>query len=121
VLREAGAIATLRVPIRSFSHALGTLRLGADPARSVVDGDGRFRGIDNLLVTDASVFASAAAVNPSLTIAALALRAADRLTGSTWGRHEARSLLAGQAATGQPTADRREAASAAAGQEVDHG
>jgi choline dehydrogenase-like flavoprotein len=53
--------------------------MGADPVTSVLDPDGRFRGIENLTVTDASVFPTSAAVNPSLTIAANALRAAERL------------------------------------------
>ncbi|MBW3653805.1 MAG: GMC family oxidoreductase [Actinobacteria bacterium] len=58
----------------TFSHAAGTLRMGCDPQTSVVDRDGRFRGIDNLYVADASVLPTSAAVNPSLTIAANALR-----------------------------------------------
>jgi choline dehydrogenase-like flavoprotein len=46
-----------------------------------VDADCRFRGLDNLYVLDGSVMATSAAVNPSLTIAANALRAAHRLAG----------------------------------------
>ena len=42
--------------IRTFSHAVGTLRSGDDPRTAPVDRDGRFRGLDNLYVTDASVF-----------------------------------------------------------------
>jgi choline dehydrogenase-like flavoprotein len=79
VLREAGAVLTRQQLIRTFSHAVGTLRAGDDPRTAPVDRDGRFRGLDNLVVADASVFPTAGGVNPSLTIAALALRAGERL------------------------------------------
>jgi choline dehydrogenase-like flavoprotein len=82
ILREAGAFASIVMPIRTFSHAIGTLRMGEDPFLSPVDPDGRFRGIDNLWVTDGSTMPTAAAVNPSLTIAANALRIAARMAGS---------------------------------------
>jgi choline dehydrogenase-like flavoprotein len=82
ILRRAGAWATRVHEIRSFSHAVGTLRMGTDPETSPVDPDGRFRGLENLYVTDASVFPTSAAVNPSLTIAACALRVGARLAAS---------------------------------------
>jgi len=74
VLRELGSAFTVALPVRTFSHALGTVRMGDDPELYPVAPDGRFRGTDNLWITDASVFPTAAAVNPSLTIAANALR-----------------------------------------------
>jgi len=87
VLRDAGAWATYLQPVRTFSHALGTLRMGSDPRTSVLDADGRFRGLDNLYVSDGSAFPTAAAVNPSLTIAANALRVGERLAaGERLGR-----------------------------------
>ena len=61
-----------RVP----SHQCGTLRMGSDPARSVVDPDGRAWDHPNLFVADAGVLPTSAAVNPALTVAALALRTA---------------------------------------------
>ncbi len=79
VLRKAGAIAWYRHRIHTFSHAVGTVRMGTDARTSVLDPDGRFRGVENLTITDASVFPTSASVNPSLTIAANALRAAERL------------------------------------------
>jgi choline dehydrogenase-like flavoprotein len=54
--------------------------MGLDRFTSALDADCRFRGLDNLTVVDASALPTSAAVNPSLTISALALRAADRLT-----------------------------------------
>ncbi len=79
ILHRAGAWATHVHPIRTFSHALGTLRMGSDPEAAPVDADGLFRGVDNLYVADGSAFPTAAAVNPSLTIAANALRVGRRL------------------------------------------
>ena len=68
-------MATYVRPILSFSHAVGTVRIGIDPATSPLDAECRFRGVDNLHVVDASAFPTSAGVNPSLTIAANALRA----------------------------------------------
>ena len=61
------------------SHQCGTARMGNDPAASVVDANLKAHDLDNLYVVDASVLPTSAAVNPSLTIAALALRAGDHL------------------------------------------
>lgn len=77
LMRRAGFPITL---VRTFgrrttSHQCGTARLGTDPATSVVDVDCRSHEVENLYVTDASVLPTSAAVNPALTIAALALRA----------------------------------------------
>jgi choline dehydrogenase-like flavoprotein len=80
ILRRAGAWAFYRHRIGTFSHAVGTVRVGADPRTSALDSDCRFRGLDNLYVVDGSVMPTSAGVNPSLTIAATALRAAHRLT-----------------------------------------
>lgn len=85
ILRRAGALFCYRHVIDTWSHALGTVRMGADPATSPLDGDCRFRGLDNLLVTDGSAMPRSAGVNPSLTIAANALRAATRLAARTTG------------------------------------
>jgi len=45
----------------------------------VVDPDCKVHGVSNLYLAGASVFASGGAQQPTLTIAALALRLADRL------------------------------------------
>jgi choline dehydrogenase-like flavoprotein len=79
ILRRAGAWSFHTHILKTFSHAMGTVRMGADPRTSPLDGDCGYRGIENLLVVDGSALPTAAAVNPSLTIAANALRAADRL------------------------------------------
>jgi choline dehydrogenase-like flavoprotein len=81
ILRKAGAVATYVHPIRTFSHTVGTVRMGTDPATSALDPNGNFRGIDNLFVTDGSFMPTSAALNPSLTIAANALRIGTFLAG----------------------------------------
>jgi len=72
--RSAGALATYIHRIHTFSHALGTVRMGDDARAAPLAPDCGFRGIDNLYVTDGSALPSAGGVNPSLTIAANALR-----------------------------------------------
>ncbi|HEX2484491.1 MAG TPA: GMC family oxidoreductase [Myxococcota bacterium] len=60
-------------------HLMGTARMGTDPARSVVNPWGRAHDVKNLFVVDGSVFVTAAAVNPTNTIQAFALYAADQI------------------------------------------
>jgi len=81
-LRRAGYPVLLSKPFdRSTpSHQCGTARLGEDPATSVTDPFGRSHDHPNLYICDASLLPTSAAVNPSLTIAALALRLADHIT-----------------------------------------
>jgi choline dehydrogenase-like flavoprotein len=64
---------------RTPSHQCGTARMGDDPRASVVSVHGRTHQIENLYLCDASILPTSAAVNPALTIAALALRMADHL------------------------------------------
>jgi choline dehydrogenase-like flavoprotein len=65
--------------------------MGKDPYTSALDPSCRFRGLDNLTVVDASAMPTSAAVNPSLTISALALRAAGHLVDRS--SHPASSTL----------------------------
>jgi choline dehydrogenase-like flavoprotein len=60
-------------------HLLGTARMGDDPATSVVDRYGRSHDVPNLAIVDGSVFVTGGAMNPTATIAALALRCAEHL------------------------------------------
>lgn len=63
-------------PQLNFGHPSGTLRMGNDPAKSVINAEGRAHELTNLWVADASFMPSSMGVNPSLTIAAHALRVA---------------------------------------------
>lgn len=58
----------------NYGHACGTCRFGDDPRTSVLDRTNRAHDLDNLYVVDASFFPSSGGTNPSLTIAANALR-----------------------------------------------
>jgi choline dehydrogenase-like flavoprotein len=62
-----------------IAHVCGTCRFGEDPATSVLDADNRAHGLKNLYVVDSSFFPSSGGTNPSLTIAANALRVAERI------------------------------------------
>jgi choline dehydrogenase-like flavoprotein len=66
-------------PLASEAHILGTTVMGTDPSASVVDADLVHHRVRNLLVLGGSVFPTAAPANPTLTICALSLRAAERL------------------------------------------
>lgn len=81
LLRRAGFPVVLTRPFdrRTPSHQCGTARMGTDPATSVVDPFGRSHDHPNLFLADASILPTSAAVNPALTVAANALRAADHI------------------------------------------
>lgn len=83
ILRRAGAVWVYRHIIDTYSHGLGTVRIGVDPATSPLDAEHRFRGLENLYVTDGSALPRAAGVNPSLTIAAMSLRASARIIAAS--------------------------------------
>jgi choline dehydrogenase-like flavoprotein len=53
--------------------------MGQDPSGSVCNRWGQAHDIDNLFISDGSVFPSAGCANPTLTIVALALRQGDYL------------------------------------------
>ncbi len=80
VFLDAGATRVISAnPAGGNAHFTGTARMGDDPARSVVNRWGMAHDIANLGILDASVFPTCAAVNPTTTLAALSLRAAERL------------------------------------------
>jgi choline dehydrogenase-like flavoprotein len=80
------ALPSLRILVLSsgdkidYPHVSGTCRFGSDPAHSVLNRENRAHGVANLYVVDASWFPSSGGTNPSLTIAANALRVADLLS-----------------------------------------
>lgn len=67
------------LPLYGTAHMNGTVRFGTDPKRSVLDPWCKAHEVDNLYVVDASIFPSSAAVNPTLTIVANAMRVGDHL------------------------------------------
>jgi choline dehydrogenase-like flavoprotein len=76
---------------KNTTHQCGTLCFGTDPRTSVLDPWCRTHDVENLFVVDASFFPSSAAVNPGLTIAAQALRAADHIRDTELGRGRERA------------------------------
>jgi choline dehydrogenase-like flavoprotein len=81
VLAAAGAsqIQTSGAVRMAGWHLLGTARMGTDPDTSVVNPLGRCHDVRNLFIIDGSIFVTAAAVNPTSTIQALALYIADNM------------------------------------------
>ena len=81
VLEAAGARSTVvESPLRIAGwHLMGTARMGTDPRTSVVNSWGRCHDVRNLFIVDGSLFVTAAAVNPTNTIQALALYIADTM------------------------------------------
>lgn len=75
-------------PIGGYHH-MGTTRMSDDPHRGVTDANGRVHGVENLYVVGSSVFPTSGWANPTLTIAALALRTADRISARLGKRRAA--------------------------------
>jgi choline dehydrogenase-like flavoprotein len=71
--------ADMSVPIAGCAHQAGTCRFGTDPAASVLDVNCKAHELDNLYVTDASIFPSIGAVNPALTVMANAIRVGEHI------------------------------------------
>lgn len=63
----------------NFGHSCGTCRFGLDATTAVLDENNRCHDLSNLYVVDASFFPTSGGANPSLTIAANALRVADHI------------------------------------------
>jgi choline dehydrogenase-like flavoprotein len=60
----------------NYGHPCGTCRFGDDPRSSVLDKDCKAHGLANLFVVDSSFMPRSGSINPSLTIAANAMRVA---------------------------------------------
>jgi len=80
IMADAGAREVLaNNPTGGNAHLMGTTRMGDDPATSVVDRWQMTHDVPNLGVLDGSVFVTSGPLNPTSTICALSLRAAERL------------------------------------------
>jgi len=67
-------------PVPNSKHVMGTARMGTDPSTSVTDPYGRLHDVPNVVVADSSVFVTSSGYGPTLTLVALALRAAKAMT-----------------------------------------
>jgi choline dehydrogenase-like flavoprotein len=65
---------------KRLAHVCGTCRMGTDPKTSVVNEDCKSHEIDNLYISDSSVFPTSGGTNPALTIIANGLRIADKIS-----------------------------------------
>ncbi len=82
IMLAAGAVKTHKPTVQESEaspHLLGTCRMGNDPQRSVVDRFHRSHDVRNLFICDGSSFVSSGRGQPTMTIQALAFRAADHI------------------------------------------
>ncbi len=79
IFRSTGALAIHDGQFGIGLHLMGCCALGTDPRRSVVGPDFRLHGHRRTFVADSSLFPNAPGINPSLTVMALALRAAEEI------------------------------------------
>jgi choline dehydrogenase-like flavoprotein len=82
VMQAAGALRVWRAPVESetvLAHLLGTCRMGNDPSSSVVDRYHRSHEVPNLFMCDGSSLVTSGRGQPTMTIQALAFRAADHI------------------------------------------
>jgi choline dehydrogenase-like flavoprotein len=75
-----------------LAHVCGTCRYGDDPKTSVLNAACRTHDVENMFVADASFFPTSGGTNPALTVAAGALRAAERFTGQAVRNHVANAF-----------------------------
>jgi len=78
-LAQIGAAGVREAEVAWSRHHQGACRMGTNPRSSVVDRDLRVHETENLYVCGSEVFATGGAMQPSLSIAALALRLADHI------------------------------------------
>ena len=67
-------------------HIMGTCRMGSDGRHAVTDANCRTFDHNNLYIVGASLWPTSGTANPTLTIAALSLRAADHIAKTEFGR-----------------------------------
>ena len=94
IIKAAGALVAGFIPrnppaalpglstVPSGAHIFGTMRMGDDPKSSVTDRTGRMHDLDNVLVTDGSVFPTCSGHNPTLTIMAVAWHSMEKFLGT---------------------------------------
>lgn len=64
-------------------HECGTARMGTDPKKSVVNAWNRVHDVKNVFVTDGAAFVTQGCYEPTLTIMAVSVRAADGIIESS--------------------------------------
>jgi choline dehydrogenase-like flavoprotein len=74
------------------AHVMGGCMMAGDPARGVVDPDGRYHGLANVSVHDGSLFPTSIGANPQLSIYAIVARLASTLAQALTGKPAARPM-----------------------------
>lgn len=86
MLQAAGALTTTPLPVGDEPgagfHLLGSCRMGTDPATSVVNASHRAHDVPNLFLVDGSSFVTGGRGQPTMTIQALAFRAAEHIAAA---------------------------------------
>jgi len=86
------------------AHQIGTHRMGTDPRASVVDVNLRAHDVPNLYLVGSGCFVTASASPPTLTIAALAIRAAEHIAARLRPSRPESATGAERRAVGRPSA-----------------
>ncbi len=81
IFEAVGASRVVPFRVNMATHNLGTCRMSLDPRDGVCDPFGRTHDVDNIFISDGSVFSSSGSANPTLTIVALAIRQAAHIRG----------------------------------------
>jgi choline dehydrogenase-like flavoprotein len=68
-----------------MTHIMGTMRMGHDPATSVIDAACEAHEVERLFVADTSVLPGVGGANPTLTAQALSSRTADAIARRYFG------------------------------------
>jgi len=79
IFHATGAREIIEGNIAIGLHLMGGCNVGTDPARSVTSPAFHLHGLPNVYAGDSSIFPNAPGINPSYTIMALSLMAADRI------------------------------------------
>ena len=79
ILAAVGVTDVRSAALTFAGHLIGTHRMGIDPRASVVDPDLRAHDVPNLYLVGSGCFVTASASPPTLTIVALAIRAAEHI------------------------------------------
>ncbi len=89
LFQEVGATSVRhKEEAQAAGHIMGAARMGDDPALSVVDKNLRAHDHPNLFVVGAAVFPTGGTANPTLTVAALAIRAANAVLATLASTHQ---------------------------------
>jgi choline dehydrogenase-like flavoprotein len=89
LLDAAGATRTWSHPVQPGNfgvHLLGTCRMGDDPATSVIGKNHQTHDVPNLFICDGSSLVTSTRGQPTMTIMALAFRAADQIKAAVAAR-----------------------------------